>query len=88
MTIIWTIVVGFIVGLIARAVMPGKDGMGVALTSVLGIIGAFVGTFASQVFGLHARGESAGLFLSIVGAVLVLWLYRKWWTPSTSTSHT
>jgi uncharacterized membrane protein YeaQ/YmgE (transglycosylase-associated protein family) len=86
MTIIWTIVVGFFVGLIARAVMPGKDSAGVVLTSVLGIAGALVGALAGQALGLYARGEPAGLLFSVLGAVTVLFVYRRL-VPAASASR-
>jgi uncharacterized membrane protein YeaQ/YmgE (transglycosylase-associated protein family) len=77
MTIIWTILIGFIVGLVARAVMPGKDKAGVVLTTVLGVAGALIGSLMGRAFGLYAAGEPVGLFLSVLGAVVVLALYRR-----------
>lgn len=77
MTIVWTIVIGFIVGLIARAVMLGKDKMGVPLTIGLGVAGALIGSLVGQAIGLYAPGEPAGLLVSVFGAVVVLALYRR-----------
>jgi uncharacterized membrane protein YeaQ/YmgE (transglycosylase-associated protein family) len=72
------IVVGFVVGLIARFLMPGVDHMGFWLTSGLGIVGSFVGGFISQLFSKSAGGgmtlRPAGFLLSIVGALIVLFL--------------
>lgn len=76
MEIIYTAIVGLIVGLIARFVLPGKDPMGLLMTMVLGIAGSFVGKFIG-VNVLHlSRGASTGWIMSILGAVLLLFLYR------------
>jgi uncharacterized membrane protein YeaQ/YmgE (transglycosylase-associated protein family) len=72
MSIIGTIVVGFIVGLLARAVKPGNDRMGIILTTVLGIAGAFVAQYAGQAMGLYTPNQPAGWIASIIGAVVLL----------------
>jgi len=72
MGIIGTILVGFIVGLIARAVKPGNDGMGIIMTTLLGIAGALLAGFLGQSLGLYAAGEPAGWIASVIGAVLLL----------------
>ena len=72
MGIITTIIVGFIVGLIARAVKPGNDRMGIIMTTLLGIAGAFVAGFLGQALGLYAANEPAGWIASVIGAVLLL----------------
>jgi uncharacterized membrane protein YeaQ/YmgE (transglycosylase-associated protein family) len=77
MTIIWTVIIGFIIGLVARAVMPGRDKAGVVITMVLGVAGALIGSLIGQMFGLYAQGEPAGFLMSVLGAVIVLALYRK-----------
>jgi uncharacterized membrane protein YeaQ/YmgE (transglycosylase-associated protein family) len=77
--VLWMIVVGFIAGLIARAVMPGMDAMGFWLTAGLGIAGSFVGGLISRAFSKPAEGAAfhpAGILMSIVGAVIVLWVAR------------
>ena len=76
MSILWTIVIGLIVGALAKFVMPGKDPGGIIITILLGIVGAFVGTFIGQAMGLVAAGQSAGWILSVVGAIVVLAIYR------------
>jgi uncharacterized membrane protein YeaQ/YmgE (transglycosylase-associated protein family) len=86
MTILWTIIIGFIVGLVARAVMPGKDKAGVLLTTVLGVAGALIGSLLGRAFGLYAAGEAAGWFLSVLGAVAVLAVYRRL-MPQTTTGR-
>jgi uncharacterized membrane protein YeaQ/YmgE (transglycosylase-associated protein family) len=72
MGIIGTIVIGFIVGLIARAVKPGNDRMGIIMTTLLGIAGAFVARYAGQAMGLYTANEPAGWIASVIGAVLLL----------------
>ncbi len=74
MEILGMILVGFIVGLIARAVKPGNDSMGIIMTTLLGIAGAFVAGFLGQALGLYAAGEPAGWIASVIGAVLLLFV--------------
>lgn len=74
MSIIGTILVGFIVGLIARALKPGNDRMGIILTTLLGIAGAFVARFLGQAMGLYTANEPAGWIASVVGAVILLFV--------------
>ena len=73
MGIVWTIIIGFVAGIVAKFVMPGSnEPSGFVLTTILGIIGAFLATFLGQALGWYAPGEGAGLIGAIVGAVLVL----------------
>jgi uncharacterized membrane protein YeaQ/YmgE (transglycosylase-associated protein family) len=76
MSIIWAIVIGFIVGLIAKALMPGRDPGGFIVTVLLGIVGAVVATFIGQALGWYSQGQSAGWIASVVGAIIVLAIYR------------
>lgn len=75
MSIIGTIVVGFIVGLIARALKPGDDRMGLIMTTLLGIAGAFIARYAGQAMGWYTADQPAGWIASIVGAVILLVIY-------------
>jgi uncharacterized membrane protein YeaQ/YmgE (transglycosylase-associated protein family) len=77
MQIVWMIVVGFIVGLVARAVMPGSQNLGIVLTAVLGIVGSLVAGFLGQAIGLYPPGAGAGFIASVVGALVVLFIYGK-----------
>jgi len=70
------IVFGFVIGLIARAILPGRDSMGFVATTLLGIVGAVVGGWAGQFFGWYAPGEPAGWIFATVGAVIVLAIYN------------
>ena len=73
MGIIWTIVIGFLAGVIAKFVMPGsKEPSGFVLTTILGIFGAIVASYLGQAFGWYAPGEGAGLIGAVVGALIVL----------------
>ena len=75
MSIIVTLVVGFIVGLIARAIMPGNQSMGLIMTTILGIVGSLVAGYGGAALGLYAAGTPAGWIASVVGAFIVLWIY-------------
>lgn len=72
MSIIGTILVGFIVGLLARALKPGNDRMGLILTTLLGIAGSFVAQYGGAALGLYAPGQPAGWIASIIGAIALL----------------
>jgi len=77
MTIIWTIIIGFIVGLIARFIMPGRDPMGFVFTALLGIVGALIAQMLGQAVGWYVPGEPAGFIASVVGAVIVLFIGQQ-----------
>ena len=70
------IIFGLIVGVIAKLLMPGKDPGGFIVTALLGVAGALLAGFLGRIAGLYGEGEAAGLIMSIVGAVLLLFLYR------------
>ena len=74
---VWMVIVGFIVGLLARAVLPGTQSIGIILTAVLGIAGSFVACFAGQALGWYHAGAGAGFIASVVGAVVLLFAYGK-----------
>lgn len=76
MGIIWTIIIGFVAGVIAKFIMPGdNEPSGFILTTVLGIVGAFVATYVGQALGWYRPGEGAGLIGAVVGAIIVLFVY-------------
>ena len=75
MSIIGTILVGFVVGLIARAVKPGDDRMGIIMTTLLGIAGSLVARYAGVAMGLYREGDAAGWIASVIGAVVLLFVY-------------
>ena len=76
MGIIWTIVIGLVAGVIAKFTMPGKnEPSGFVMTTILGIVGAFVASYLGQALGWYAPGEGAGLIGAVVGAILVLFIW-------------
>ena len=75
LSILGTIVVGFIVGLIARAIKPGDDKLGFIMTTLLGIAGAFLARYAGQALGLYTATDPAGWIASVVGAIVLLVIY-------------
>jgi uncharacterized membrane protein YeaQ/YmgE (transglycosylase-associated protein family) len=76
MGIIWTIIIGFVAGLIAKWIMPGKnEPSGFILTTILGIIGAVLATYLGQALGWYRADEGAGFIGAVVGAIIVLFIY-------------
>lgn len=75
MSILGTILVGFIVGLLARALKPGNDKLGLIMTTLLGIAGAFVARYAGAAMGLYQPNEPAGWIASVIGAMVLLLVY-------------
>lgn len=76
MSILWTIIIGFIAGVIAKLIMPGpNEPSGFVLTTVLGIVGAFVATYFGQMLGWYQAGEGAGLIGAVIGALIVLFIW-------------
>ncbi|HEX4766973.1 MAG TPA: GlsB/YeaQ/YmgE family stress response membrane protein [Lichenihabitans sp.] len=76
MHILWTIIIGFVAGVIAKFIMPGpNEPSGFIMTTILGIVGAFVATFIGQAVGWYGPDQGAGFIASIVGAIIVLAIY-------------
>ncbi len=76
MSIIWTIVIGFIVGLLAKLVMPGKDPGGFIVTTLLGIAGSLLASYGGMALGLYGGDETAGFIGAFLGAIILLIIYR------------
>ena len=76
MSFIWMIIVGLVAGLLARAIKPGSDPMGWIMTIVLGIVGAMLGGFLAGLIGIDADGGFTGLIFSVIGAIILLFLYE------------
>ena len=76
MNLIWTLIIGLIVGAIAKLLMPGKDPGGLIITILLGIAGSFVATLLGRGLGLYTVGTAAGFIMSVLGAILLLLMYR------------
>ncbi len=76
MSIIWTIIIGFLAGVIAKFIMPGdNEPSGFIMTTILGIVGAIVASYLGQALGWYKPGEGAGLVGAVVGAIIVLLVY-------------
>jgi uncharacterized membrane protein YeaQ/YmgE (transglycosylase-associated protein family) len=76
MSILWTIIIGFLAGVMAKLIMPGpNEPSGFVLTTILGIVGAFVATFLGQALGWYRPGQGAGLIGAVVGAIIILIVY-------------
>jgi uncharacterized membrane protein YeaQ/YmgE (transglycosylase-associated protein family) len=76
MGFIWTIIIGFVAGLIAKAITPGRnEPSGFVLTTILGVVGAFVATYLGQALGWYGANDGAGLIGAVVGAVVVLLIW-------------
>ena len=74
--VIMTFIIGLIVGIIAKFLMPGKDPGGFIITAILGIVGSFIATWLGKVLGWYQPGQTAGWIGSIVGAIILLLIYR------------
>lgn len=75
MEILWTILIGFIVGVLAKFLHPGKENMGFIVTTLLGIGGSLLATYAGQAVGFYQAGQGAGFIGAIVGAIVILVIY-------------
>jgi uncharacterized membrane protein YeaQ/YmgE (transglycosylase-associated protein family) len=76
MNILLWIVFGLIVGAVAKLIMPGRDPGGIIVTILLGIVGSLLGGWLGQALGLYGPGETAGFIMAVIGAIIVLLLYR------------
>ena len=75
--LIWSAVVGLVVGAVAKLIMPGKDPGGIIVTMAIGVAGSLVANVLGSTVGLYAPGQSAGFIMSVLGAMLLLWGYRQ-----------
>ncbi|HSK04967.1 MAG TPA: GlsB/YeaQ/YmgE family stress response membrane protein [Kofleriaceae bacterium] len=76
MYILWMLIVGLVVGALAKLLMPGRDPGGIFITMLLGVAGALIAGFLGRSMGWYAENESAGLIASVLGAVILLGIYR------------
>ncbi len=88
MQILWMIIIGLIVGAIAKLIVPGRDPGGIIITILLGIAGSLVAGFLGRAVGWYGPGESAGVIASIIGAVIILVIYHWAVGRGTSTRYT
>jgi uncharacterized membrane protein YeaQ/YmgE (transglycosylase-associated protein family) len=76
MHLLWTLLIGLVIGAVAKLLMPGKDPGGFIVTMLIGIAGSFVATYIGQALGWYHEGQSAGFIMSVLGAVLLLGIYH------------
>ncbi|CAN5737004.1 GlsB/YeaQ/YmgE family stress response membrane protein [soil metagenome] len=74
--LLWTALIGIVVGALAKLIMPGKDPGGIIVTMLIGIAGSFLGTYLGQLVGHYQDGQSAGFLMSLVGALILLGIYN------------
>lgn len=84
MSILGWIVFGLIVGVVAKLLMPGRDPGGFVITAVIGIVGALLGGFLGRLLGMYGEGDPVGFVMAVVGAILLLWIYRRTAHPATT----
>ncbi|MEO7861426.1 MAG: GlsB/YeaQ/YmgE family stress response membrane protein [Nitrospirales bacterium] len=87
MAILGWILFGFVVGVMAKLLMPGRDPGGMVVTTLLGICGALVGGFLGRVLGWYGEGEPVGFLMAVMGALLVLFVFRKLSRPASGRSE-
>lgn len=75
LSLLGTLIVGLVVGLIARALHPGKDDLGIIMTTLLGVAGAFIAGYVGSALGWYQQGQPAGWIASVVGAIVLLFIY-------------
>ncbi len=88
MGIVWTIILGFVIGVIAKLLHPGKENMGFVVTVLLGIAGSFLAGFLGQAVGWYQAGEGAGFIASVIVAILLLVIYGKVQAARATTDNT
>lgn len=76
MHLIWTALIGLVIGAVAKFIMPGKDPGGIIVTSLIGIAGSLVASYAGRAIGWYREGQSAGFIMSVVGAIVLLAVYH------------
>jgi len=75
-SLLWTLLIGLVIGVVAKFLMPGRDPGGWIVTMLLGVAGSFVAGYLGRMLGWYQEGQSAGFIMSVVGAVLLLFVYR------------
>ncbi len=83
MHLLWTLIIGLVIGAVAKLLMPGKDPGGIIITMLLGVAGSLVATYLGQAIGWYRQGDPAGFIASVIGAMLLLFIYRMFARRST-----
>ncbi len=76
LNILYIIIIGFLAGVVAKFIMPGKDPGGFIITTALGVVGALLATFLGRLIGWYKEGETGGFIAAVVGAIIILFVYR------------
>ena len=76
MHVLWTLIIGLVIGAVAKFIMPGKDPSGIIITMLIGIAGSFIATYAGRAMGWYQEGQSAGFIMSVLGAIVLLGIYH------------
>jgi uncharacterized membrane protein YeaQ/YmgE (transglycosylase-associated protein family) len=76
LSLLWELIIGLVVGAVAKFVMPGKDPGGIWITMIIGIAGSIIATYIGQAIGWYQAGQGAGFIMSVVGAIVLLLIYR------------
>lgn len=76
MSILWTIIIGLVIGIVAKFLMPGRDPGGFVITAIIGIVGSIIATYLGQALGFYQPGQSAGFIAAVLGSIILLFLYR------------
>ena len=76
MHLIWTLIIGLVIGAVAKFLMPGKDPGGIIITMLIGIAGSFIATYIGRAMGRYQQGQGAGFIMSVLGAILLLGIYH------------
>jgi uncharacterized membrane protein YeaQ/YmgE (transglycosylase-associated protein family) len=76
MHILWTLIIGLVVGAVAKLLMPGRDPGGFIITALIGVAGSFVAAYVGKTFGMYRAGTAPGFIASVLGAMLLLFVYR------------
>jgi uncharacterized membrane protein YeaQ/YmgE (transglycosylase-associated protein family) len=76
LSLLWQLIIGLVVGAVAKFVMPGKDPGGIWITMIIGIAGSIIATYIGQAIGWYQAGQGAGFIMSVVGAIVLLFIYR------------
>jgi len=76
MHLLWTLIIGLVIGAVAKFIMPGKDPGGIIVTSLIGVAGSLIATYAGRALGWYHEGQSAGFIMSVIGAIVLLGAYH------------
>jgi len=76
LNLLYIIIIGFLAGVVAKFIMPGRDPGGFIITTVLGVVGALLATFLGRLIGWYKEGETGGFIAAVVGAIIILFVYR------------